>query len=58
MIEREFGSCILHKNCRGSDTRIMGSCRVCKQEVSFSCGHLATPKLTKENLVCSRCLGR
>lgn len=57
MIEKEFGSCVLHKNCTGSDTRIMGKCRVCRTDVSFSHGHLAPP-LSKENLICGRCLAR
>jgi hypothetical protein len=58
MIEKEYGSCLYHRNCRGSDKRVMGQCKKCGREVSFSVGHLAVPQLTKENLICGRCLGR
>ncbi len=54
MIEKEFGTCVLHKNCHGSDNRIMGHCMRCGHEVSFSHGHLAPP-LRKEALLCGRC---
>jgi hypothetical protein len=53
----EFGTCGLHRNCHGSDTRIMGKCKKCGRDVSFSHGHLAPP-LSKYDLVCSRCLPR
>jgi hypothetical protein len=57
MIEKELGTCVWHKNCHGSDTRVSGKCVKCNREVSFSNGHLA-PKLSKENLTCGRCLKR
>jgi hypothetical protein len=57
MIEREVGSCIWHKNCRGVDVRLMGNCVKCRKEVSMTHGHLAPP-LDKHNMVCARCLAR
>ena len=57
MRDKEIGSCIQHRNCRGIDYRIMGNCNKCGREVAFSGGHLAKP-LTKAKLTCSRCIHR
>lgn len=57
MIEKELGTCILHRNCRGTDSRVVGNCRRCRREVVVHHGHLATP-VTKETLLCGRCQGR